>query len=289
VISQVAGPDALRNIDPDHLDRVAALDLALTPLVPFNGGTVQIEAGLMALPTGDPITGRFLKTMTNFSNLVAVPQLSTVLSVADAVNKGVAELFDTGSKRLVLGYQQTFASAGGGGSNDLRAAYIALINGDAASYPAANLWVQDGVLQVGPDSSSAQPITTTDYMLLRIETRKTRDDWKALTTISGPFNQALDALDAVDDNGNPRVADGDAYIRAAVVATRHSPDLADTDRNQLMRGLRDTYNKARAEALAGARDLDTKRITLEDVARSARNLDASPVTVGELFSSSEES
>ena len=283
-LAQVAGPDRLRDVDQAHLDRVVTLQLPLTPLVPFNGGTVQIEAGLMKMQASDMVQ-RFLSVVGGFSSLVAVPQLSTALNVASAVSKGVEQLLGVSGNQMALGYQQTFVSAGGGGSNDLRPCYIAIINAAGGTYPAAQLWVKDGNLLTGASQAGAQPLAGVDYMLLRIETRKARDDWKSLSSINDPYMQAMDALDQVDDSGNPRVADADVFIRSAVVAVRHSPDLTDTDRNQVMRAIRDAYQAQKATVLGnvGAKGLTAPAPTLDDVAATAHRQDAGPVAVGDLF------
>src|SRR4051812_44891136 len=68
-IAQIAGPDHLLNVDPDHLDRVVQLDLPLTPLLPFIGGTVQVEAALIAMEASD-ILRRFLDVMGSFARLL---------------------------------------------------------------------------------------------------------------------------------------------------------------------------------------------------------------------------
>jgi hypothetical protein len=285
-IAQVAGPNHLSNVDPTHLDKVMQLDYALTPLVPFNGGTVHIEAGLVAMDIqGSDLLQRFLDVMGNFASLVAVPQLSGALTIAGTVSKGVETLLGVGSKHMALGYQQTFASAGGGGTNSLHAANIALINTTSGMHKREQLWVKESMLLYGPDSNRAQPLTGVDYMLLRIETRKERDDWNALTSISDPFNKAMNALGQVDTSGNPKVVDADVYIQSAAATALASPDLTTQDRPRVARAIRDQYKKYKDALLGGTWDALTAPVVpdLNTVGTLARNLDASPIRVGELF------
>lgn len=281
-IAQVAGPGYLRNIDPNHLDRTVQVDFPLTPLVPFSGGTVQVEAGLVAMQGSDTLR-RFLDVMGNFAGLLAVPQLSTALSVANAVTRGVEQLLGASDRQMVLGFQRTYESAGGGGDNALRAGYVAIFRAPGGTYPSNRLWVKDSRLLYGADVATATPITGVDYMLLRIETRKHRDDWDALTTIQEPFSRAVNALNQLDANGNVDVANADAYIRSAVVAALNSPDLAARDRAQVARAIRDRYAEYKA-AVVGERGLELPMPpTISDVARLAQGLSATPVTAGELF------
>lgn len=281
-IAQIAGPRYLRDVDPDHLDRVVQVDLPLTPLVPFNGGTVEIEAGLVAMPQSDSLK-LFLDVMGNFAGLLAVPQLSTALHVANAVSKGVEQLLGVGNKKMVLGYHRALESAGGEGDNELRPVYIAVINAPSGTYKPEQLWIKDAKLLTGPDLASARELSGVDFMLLRIETRRARDDWDTFTSINEPFNKAMSALTQVDASGKPNVADAAVFIRVAAVAAMTSPDLTARDRVQVARAIRQRYDEYKA-AVLGEKGIKRPRLpVLADVARAARDQDAGPLTLGELF------
>lgn len=281
-VVQVAGPDYLRDVDPEHLDRVVQIDCPLTPLLPFNGGTVQLEVGLLAMQASDTMR-RFLEVVGSFASLLAVPQFSTALSIASVVSKGVDQLLGAEEKQLVVGYQRTFESAGGGGAADLRPLYIAIINAPAGTYPASQLWVAEGSLLYGMDRGQATELTGVDYLLLRVATRRYRDDWEALSTISQPFSKAIAALTQVDASGEANVAAAEVFIRLAATASLTSPDLAARDRAQVARAMRKRYTEYRS-ALFGDRELKNPPAPgLADVAVTARQMDACPVTVDELF------
>lgn len=281
-LAQVAGPGYLRNIDPSHLDRTAQVDFPLTPLVPFSGGTVQVEVGLVAMQATDTLK-RFLDVMGSFAGLLSVPQLSAALSLAGAVSKGVEQLLGASDRQMVLGFQRTYESAGGGGANDLQSGHIAIFHAPSGTYAPERLWVKDSRLLYGSDLASAVAVTGVDYMLLRIETRRHRDDWDALNNINEPFTKAINALNQVDANGNIDVATADAYIRTAVVAALNSPDLAARDRTQVARAIRDRYAEYKA-AVVGERALEAPTPpTLWDVARVAPGMADTPVTIGQLF------
>ena len=282
-IAQVAGPGYLHDVDPQHLDRIVQVDLPLTPLVPFTGGTVQIEAGLLAMQASDTLE-RFLGVMGSFAGLLAVPQLSTVLNVASAVSKGVDELIGISNKQMVLGFQRTLESAGGGGDNDLRPTYVAVIDAPSGTYSPDRLWIKDSKLLYGADPAGAQELAGVNFMLLRIETRRSRDDWDALTAISEPFAKAINALSQVDASGNPDVADAEIYVRAAAAAALGSPDLTVKDRVQVARAIRARYTDYKT-ALVGERAVAGPLAVpaMLDVGRAAKQQDTSPVTVGELF------
>lgn len=297
-VAHVAGPNHLQEIDPSHLDMVVQVNHLLTPLVPFSGGTVQVEAGLMRTEADD-LLQRFLDVVGSFSVLLAVPQLSTALNVANTVSDGVEKLLGVGSNRLMLGYQDTFTGAGGG--NPLAPMYIALLNAVRGSTRAENYWVKNSGLLFGADGESATPLTGLDYMLLRIETLPERDDWDSLSTINEPWQKAIDALTQVDAAGNPRVADADTYVRLAAAEALRSPDLTEQDRRRVAKAIRERYQEYKAAldggtpppsgdvplGMAPERREHERRAprkpTLASVAATARDFDPSPVTVGELF------
>src|SRR5207245_9158975 len=80
----VAGLFDLPGIDTKNLGDVIQLNYQLTGLLPFNGGSVEILAGLLAM-TGADYLEQSIKTLGQFSSLLAVPQLSAVLNVAGPI------------------------------------------------------------------------------------------------------------------------------------------------------------------------------------------------------------
>lgn len=294
-IAQVAGPGSLEQVDPKNLGRIINRDYALTPLIPFGGGIVQIQAGLIAMPDGD-LLRRFLEVMGSFASLITVPQVSAVLGMADTVSQGVDQLLGGSDKQMVLGYQQTFVSKGGGGDNDLASKYILLTSAPAGSYsrPDSQIWIKDGAVWVGPDLPSASLLDKVNYMLLRFETRQERDDWESLTSINDPWTKAINALSELDASGNPKVADADLMARIAIAAALNSIDLTTQDKPRIARTIRDKYTEYK-DMLLGISAPTAKSLeappppeaptppTLTDVAITARGASASPVTTEELL------
>jgi hypothetical protein len=286
-IAQVAGPSHLPNLDSAHLERIIQLDHALTPLVPFGGGTVQIQASMIAMQSGD-IVRRFLDVMGNFAGLVAIPQVSAVVKIADAVSSGVEQLLDVGTSQLVLGYQQTFVSKGGGGGNDLSARYLLLTSAPSGTYsqPSSQIWIKDGQVMVGPDSSSTRQLDKVNYMLLRVETRWERDDWESLESINAPWTKAITTLSEVDSNGQIKASDADIAVRVAIAAALNSSDLTTNDKLRVAGAIRQKYTDYKNIVLGpSAKDFSTpNRPTLTDVGNVARTVNVDYLRPEDLFS-----
>jgi hypothetical protein len=86
--------------------------------------------------------------------------------------------------------------------------------------------------------AEAQPLTGYDYMLLRVEGRTERDDWR-LKDISDPLGKAVEALLKGDDK------EAEAFRVTAITAAWQSDDLAVGDRRRVVQAI-----KAELDAVA---------------------------------------
>ncbi len=235
-IPYLASPGNLTNdLGKDNLNRVIQYNHPLTPLFPFNQGLVELQAGLFSMAASDPI-GKFIKTMGRFSELLPVPELSSVIKLAEPVYRGIEDLLDIGERRLELGYQQTFSDANGGGSNVLRAGYFAAIWAEEQKFNDDTLCVVNDSLKRGnPVPSSKQfinnnePLEGYSYMLFRLE-KRTAQDWESLTSIKELVNQAQDAI----ITRNQYNAVKTLLLPAIQTAIYRSPDVATNDRKPMV-------------------------------------------------------
>jgi hypothetical protein len=206
------------------------LNYKLSELMPFNGGDVEIAAGLLALKGASDI--RFaVNLLASFSSLVA-PPLGQTLAIADKVTGGIETLISETNGDIHLPFHQIFTSAGGGG-NDLRPGYYAVLLTDAKTFDAAQLSIRKDRLELG-----GKPLTGVDYMLFRIEGRKERDDWR-FAAIADPLKQAKKAIISLDETR------AKTLINQAIVAAYDSPDLAEADRVRIIAAIKADFEKAR--------------------------------------------
>jgi hypothetical protein len=235
-VPNIAGSLNLDKVSAANINKVVQMNYQMTTLMPFNGGVVEITAGLLAMKGGNYLNN-FIGVMGEFASLLVVPQLSAALAVAAPVANGIQKLIgnaDDGA--LQLGLHQAFSGAGGGGANDLKSGYLLVVAAEDHELDRSRLWISGGKLQRGASLAESKPLTGYTYMLFRVESRTERDDFLALTSIADPFNKAIDAA------GQGDAEKGEAFIRAAVVAALQSPDLTRADRNRVARALKDEYN-----------------------------------------------
>lgn len=232
---------------------VVARNFALTPLLPYRGGTVDLVCGLFAMQ-GENYLGKMIKVLSDFSGLLAVPQVSQVLNIAAPLASGVQDLFGATDGRMHLGYHDQWVSVDDPdhpADNALRSGYIAIIRGSENNVDASALRVEKQQLRI-VDGAATRPYTGKDHLLLHIESRSERDDLSRLSNFWQPFKDSLDALaNAEDDKAK-------ASIRQAIAAARTSHDLTDADRSRVTARLKKLYIEARDDMnFAGLVDDDT--------------------------------
>jgi len=221
-VPYIAGPMKLPGLDEAGLGRTLHLNHALTPLMPYGGGSVELAAGLLAVK-GSSDVSRLIGTLGRFADLLMIPQLSSALQVAGPLADSVEGLLSAGSGELDLGLHQTLVSEGGGGANVLREGYFAVIRGSEDDLDPERLWVVDDRLRRGPSLGANAPLSGFSYMLFRMERRSERDAWSGLTRISEPYRRALTAFEEGDAER------GAAYMRQAVFAALDDPSLTWVD------------------------------------------------------------
>jgi hypothetical protein len=265
----LSGPMTLPGLDEAHLGAVVHLDHPLTPLLPYNGGLVELSAGLVALE-GTRVLGEFVKAIEAITQVLAQPPLSTALAAIGPVSRAMQTLFGAGAGRQHLGVH--LAYAGDQVPRALHAGYVAVLRRDASQLSAHDLSVQQGMLRL----RGAAPAGV-DYMLFRVERVAERDDWDSLASIAGPFRDALTAL----SHGNAQIAD--AHVRRAMLEAWTSPDLTRTDRTRVCNELKRSYQDARNLGLGLEHTPPTLADAMAGAVPLARHAQAQPPTLDALL------
>jgi hypothetical protein len=220
-VSHVTGP-------AENLSRGVKLDYAVTDLLPFYGGKIEIESGLLGLKGKDYIAAS-IGILQDFSGLVTAP-LSQALDIAQKVSGGFDKLVGANGGEVRLAFHREYVSSGGGAS-DLKPGYIAVVGATADEIDQNRLSVRDSQLQY-----DGRPLEGSNFMLFRIEGRSERDDWR-FPNIEEPLNQAI----AARLKGNED--DAKAYKTAALLAVWQSPDFAPQDRRRVANAIEAEMNE----------------------------------------------
>jgi hypothetical protein len=235
----------------------------VTGLLPYNGGTVELEAGLTALKSSN-LLGAAVGVVDDFSSLV-VPPVSEALAVASKVANGVQALLDAGEGDVFLGTHQAYVGPGGGGENELRPGYLAVIGATEKELKPADLLVKDGTLRVGNEGQS-RPLEGFDYLLFRIEVRHERDDWR--------FPRFEQLIRRAKESAGEQSA-LERYRDQVLAEIINCPDLTRPDRRRVSIAVRDEIEEA--ISLGAGAVAEAPRSLAEIVARHAVSLD-DPIT-----------
>jgi hypothetical protein len=230
-LASVAGRSRL-SIDTPDLARSKFLTHELTGLLPFKGGSVQIDCGLASMKNTDLISS-FIDVVSDFASKLTLPQVASAADIAGSVAKSVQGLLGAGDAASKLYYHEEFFSEAGG--QELKPGYIFISEKRDGTLPPNQVWVQNGEVWLGPanDKKRADPH---DYMLIQIASSESRSDWRDLTTIATPFNAAIEAKLSGD------MAKATALINQALMAAFNSPDLAAEDAKRIMISMRKYYD-----------------------------------------------
>ena len=272
-IPHVAGPMHLNGLNEGSLDRALQLNHNLTTLMPYNGGVVELAAGLLAME-GKNYLGSAIKVMGDLSAMLVVPQLSAALAIAGPIASGLQDLLSGGNGQMALGLHQAFTGAGGGGANDLKPGYIAVLLAEENKYDPKQFWVQSDRLRYGATQDSSQPLKGVTHMVFRIESRTERDDWRGLTTIIEARDEALKSISTGDEQA-------DAAIKRTIFLVRTSPDLTAADRKRVALALKAEFDDAKSgfEAVPDF-EATIKRASKMDVDKA---LDQPEASLAEIF------
>lgn len=238
----------------DAIGRGVFQNFPLTPPLPYQGGTIEIEAGLTALKSSNPAIAGF-ETLCDLSGLIG-PPLTQALGIARIVATGGAKMRAAAGARALLGLHYGFAPIGAD-DTAIRPGYRALVKATEDEIDPAALRVENGRLRVLRGGES-KPLVKHDYMLFRIESQRERDNWK-LPQVDELIRSAKQA----HFRGERRTCRG--YRAAAITAVMTSADPTAEDQQRAARVIAAELDAAVSGALGA---VDTKWPDLAEIIES---------------------
>lgn len=196
-------------------------DFSITPLLPFNGGTVEIEAALYVARVGEPLHVA-LDVLSGVASLLG-PPLSVAATIADKISDGVDTVVAADGNRPALAVHTAMVSPGGSGPV-LRPGHLVVLHAPEAELHGTPT-VEDGLLHLRDGAQRTRP-TGVDYLVVRVECRSERDDWR-FPDLDALIREAGEALLRGHDD-TYRDLRTDAVSRAW-----NNPDLTAVDRRRV--------------------------------------------------------
>ncbi|GAA2333652.1 hypothetical protein [Dactylosporangium salmoneum] len=242
------------------------LNFQLTPLLPYEGGVVEVEAALFRTTTAGPLAAA--ADLVGALTPLLGPPLSTAAAVVERIGTGLDAVVKQAGERPVLTVHQSFVAAGDtGGGPQVRSGYLVVAN--TAPGTLGPLSFPDGLLYV-----SGQRPTGVDFLVLRLECRAEPDHWGLAR-----FEKLVNDAGAAHLRRQQETFE--ALRTEAVTAAWNCPDFVRPDRKRLARLIAEEIDaikelgavarparpldEAAARALPSRRDPDIASLRLNDL------------------------
>jgi hypothetical protein len=226
--SNVAGKNKF-DIAQAGQDRLVLRNYPMTPLLPFRGGDIEVDCGLVSMQSGNLLES-FAKTVGDIAGKLNVPQASSVVSIASSIATGVQELLGAGRAQTVLYTHDMFTT------KSLTSGYLVLASSPLSSFRGQTLWMTDDGVRIGPTQTQLSPLEPQDFLVVFIECVEERDDWQSLSAVGKPLDNAVQSkLSGRDDEAK-------LLLVQAKVAAMTSPDLTRRDAKRVVAAI-DGYYK----------------------------------------------
>ncbi|WP_315703049.1 MULTISPECIES: hypothetical protein [unclassified Bradyrhizobium] len=226
--TNVAGKNKF-DIQQASQDRSILRNYPMTPLLPFRGGDIEIDCGLVSMQASNLLES-FAKTVGDIAGKLNAPQASTVVSIASSIATGVQELLSAGKAETVLYVHDMFTG------KSLTSGYLLLARNPLQTFEGQTLWMTDDGIRVGPSSDALAPIEPQDFLVIFVECLEDRDDWQSLGAVGKPLDKAIEAkLGGRNDEAK-------LLLVQAKVAAITSPDLTRRDGKRVVAAI-DAYYK----------------------------------------------
>jgi hypothetical protein len=203
-------------------------DYPLTGLLPYSGGAVELQAALHPILGKNHLTTA-LDILTSFASLLT-PPLSAALTISGQLASGIEKIIAANGQDPVLSLHGTRVAPGAGATNELRPGWLAVVRATEHELPASELHVTDGRL-----CRDGRHLVGFDYLVLRVEGRKERDDWR-----TPDLDQAISAAQFAKATG--RSEEYERLRAEALSRIFFSADLTPAHRNQVARMVQETLD-----------------------------------------------
>lgn len=225
----VTTPMSLRNIDAKNLDRVVTVNKRLLGPVPYRGGDVDLEMGLISFPSAD-LLAPYLGMIENVANIAGVSLIAAGVPIMPLVStvKSALQLLlgASGDPQLQIGIVTTFATPMTGYFCAIRAARDdRSLQGLAVS--------SDNRLVLYDGREVTQP-----YLLFTVTASERRDDWAQIPELLADYERIRDAAKKGDMSEAEQALA--VFRRTAVL----SPDLLAKDGVRLAELVADEVDSA---------------------------------------------
>jgi hypothetical protein len=170
---RVTTPEFLRNVDPEHRDRIILLNLPLIGPLPYIGGGLELEIGLCSVQAVE-LTQSYLTLLEELTNAAGVTFTTIARPFIEPLRRGIDLLTDsTATTNLEIGVAATI--------NPVQNGWYVAIAAPKGSIDLSQLKIDEQ--DSGLLDSQGNPIRDYPYFVFSIDSSNRRDDWSTLPEI----------------------------------------------------------------------------------------------------------
>lgn len=222
-IANVSGKNKF-NIQQPDLGRSILRDYPLTPLLPFRGGTIELDCGLVSMQANN-VLEKFAGVVSDIAAKMNQPFASEMVGIAGSIAAGVQGLLGAGNTSTVLYVHQAFQA------DTLESGYTYLSSKKQAEVKANEIWITPEGVRTGTSEASLRELDPQDYLVIKLEVRDSRDDFLSMKIIEEPLNAAIEA-DQLGESDKAKL-----LLAQAKRAALNSNDLTRLDKVRIMKGI----------------------------------------------------
>lgn len=235
----VLSPKLMKELDPDHLERVITVDKPILGPVPYIG-SLSVELGLFSVKGGD-LAGPYIDLLTSLAETSGVGFFSTSLPFVDPLRKGMELLFGNNNQaELEIGLDKDW--------DRVETGTWLVIRVPKGTPLLKNLRLDPndfGLINENGEAYRDQP-----YIVFAIEGSDRRDDWMNIPDLKNTW----DAIGTAAKEGEQNKAEK-LFGQFELIA-RWSPDLIPKDAQRLVDKARGRLPHLQKEtAIAGSRTI----------------------------------
>ncbi|MCO6458756.1 MAG: hypothetical protein J5I93_25900 [Pirellulaceae bacterium] len=185
VFRSVISPPQMRDVDPKTLNRVILTNQPLFGPLPYRGHGVRLNAALLAVQVAD-LSGPFLDVLTDLAGAAGVSYVAVAKPFLEPLNKGIDLLLGvSGSQGLEIYLVTNITQP--------RTGVYVVLRAPASEVPLDSL-------KLNPDytltSSRKSDLSRYPYLVLTLEARPDREDWRGIPEIGKAYELFRSALQA---------------------------------------------------------------------------------------------
>lgn len=175
----VTVPTAMRDLDPNRLDRVVQMNHRLLGPIPYVGGDISMEVGLLSVAAGD-LAAPYLQILQTLSEKAGVGYINVALPFADVIISGINLLTGGADKSILeigLSIQEDSPKTGW---------YVA-VRAPKDSFDVKNLKVDPSDNKLL--TADGGPLKDYPYLVVEVKKESARNDWFEIPELAEAYSE----------------------------------------------------------------------------------------------------